>query len=112
MGIIDCRGELDAAERRGAPPVGFTKHAGERVMDPMKKDRETRLHKTERDRVDKDRNPDPITGTSGAHPIGTAGGAAGAGAAGAAIGATGGPVGAMVGGAIGAIAGGLVGKGV
>jgi len=59
-----------------------------------------------------DRNPDPITGTPGAHPVGTGIGAAGAGAAGAAIGAVGGPAGAAVGAVIGAVAGGLVGKGV
>lgn len=60
-----------------------------------------------------DRNPDPITGESGAHPVGVAGGGAGGAAAGAAIGgAVGGPVGALVGGAIGAVAGGAAGKGV
>lgn len=58
-----------------------------------------------------DKNPDPITGEPGAHPVGVAGGSAGGAAAGAAIGAIGGPVGALVGGAIGAVAGGLVGKG-
>ena len=62
-----------------------------------------------------DRNPDPITGAPGSHPIGTGVGAAGGGAAGAAIGAavTGpaAPVGAVVGAVVGAIAGGLAGKG-
>ncbi len=59
-----------------------------------------------------DANRDPITGTPGAHPVGTGIGAAGAGAAGAAIGAAvGGPIGAAVGLAAGAIAGGLAGKG-
>jgi uncharacterized protein (TIGR02271 family) len=58
-----------------------------------------------------DLNPDPITGTPGAHPIGTGLGAGAAGAAGAAIGAMGGPVGAVVGGAVGAVVGGLAGKG-
>src|SRR5688572_10061879 len=59
-----------------------------------------------------DANRDPITGTPGAHPVGTGVGAAGAGAAGAAIGAAvGGPAGAAVGLAAGAIAGGLAGKG-
>ena len=57
-------------------------------------------------------NRDPITGTPGAHPVGTGVGAAGGAAAGAAIGALGGPVGAVIGGVAGAIAGGLAGKGV
>lgn len=60
-----------------------------------------------------ERNPDPITGESGAHPVGTGIGAAGAGATGAAIGgAVGGPVGAVVGAAVGAVVGGLGGKAV
>lgn len=59
-----------------------------------------------------DANRDPITGTPGAHPVGTGVGATGAGATGAAIGmAVGGPVGAAVGLAAGAIVGGLAGKG-
>ena len=59
-----------------------------------------------------DANRDPITGTPGAHPVGTGVGAAGGGAAGAAIGAAvGGPVGAAVGLTAGAVAGGLAGKG-
>jgi hypothetical protein len=60
----------------------------------------------------RDRNPDPLTGASGAHPIGVGVGATGAAAAGAAVGATAGPVGAAVGTVVGAIAGGLFGKGV
>jgi hypothetical protein len=68
------------------------------------------------DRMDiPDSNPDPITGSPGAHPIGTGIGAAGGGAAGAAIGAaaTGpaAPIGAVVGAVVGAVAGGLAGKG-
>ncbi len=59
-----------------------------------------------------DRNPDPITGQSGSHPVGTGLGAAGAGAAGAAIGSLAGPVGTAVGAVIGAVTGGLAGKGV
>lgn len=61
-----------------------------------------------------DKNPanaDPITGTPGAHPVGTGVGAAGGAAAGAVIGSMAGPVGTVVGGAVGAIAGGLAGKG-
>ena len=66
--------------------------------------------------TDKNRNPDanrdPITGSPGAHPVGTGVGATGGGAAGAAIGAAvGGPVGAAIGLAAGAVAGGLAGKG-
>ena len=59
-----------------------------------------------------DANRDPITGTPGAHPVGTGVGATGGGAAGAALGAIAGPVGAAVGLVAGAIAGGLAGKGV
>lgn len=59
-----------------------------------------------------DANRDPITGTPGAHPVGTGVGATGGAAAGAAIGAVAGPVGAAVGLVAGAIAGGLAGKGV
>jgi hypothetical protein len=58
-------------------------------------------------------NPDPLTGETGAHPVGTGVGAAGGAATGAAIGgAVGGPVGALLGAAIGGVAGGLAGKGV
>lgn len=60
-----------------------------------------------------DANLDPISGETGAHPVGTGIGAASAGAAGAAIGgAVGGPVGAVVGAVVGAFSGGLAGKGV
>jgi uncharacterized protein YcfJ len=59
-----------------------------------------------------DANRDPITGTPGAHPVGTGVGASGGAAAGAAIGAFAGPVGAAVGLVAGAVAGGLAGKGV
>ena len=61
---------------------------------------------------DKDVNLDPLTGTPGAHPLGTGVGATGGGIAGAAIGAVGGPLGASIGLAVGAVAGGLVGKAV
>jgi hypothetical protein len=60
-----------------------------------------------------DLNRDPISGTPGAHPLGTGAGAASGGTAGAAIGmAVGGPVGSVIGAAVGAVAGGLAGKGV
>ena len=56
-------------------------------------------------------NRDPITGTPGAHPLGTGAGAASGGVAGAAVGmAVGGPVGSVIGAAVGAVAGGLAGK--
>ena len=56
-------------------------------------------------------NRDPLTGTPGAHPVGTGAGAASGGVAGAAVGmAVGGPVGSVIGATIGAIAGGLSGK--
>lgn len=68
------------------------------------------------DNLDRDRNPDAITGAPGSHPIGTGIGAAGAGAAGAAIGSVVPGVGTAVGGAVGAVvgavAGGLAGKAV
>lgn len=55
-------------------------------------------------------NRDPLTGTPGSHPVGTAVGSAGAAAAGAAVGAVfGGPLGFLVGGTIGAIVGGAAG---
>lgn len=63
--------------------------------------------------LDRDANRDPITGTPGAHPIGTGIGAAlGGAAAGAATGTVAGPVGTVIGAAVGAIIGGLAGKGI
>ncbi len=60
---------------------------------------------------EQDLNRDPITGTPGAHPLGTGAGAASGGIAGAAVGlAVGGPVGGVIGAAVGAVAGGLAGK--
>jgi hypothetical protein len=60
---------------------------------------------------EEDLNRDPITGTPGAHPLGTGAGAASGGVAGAAVGmAVGGPVGAVIGAAVGAVSGGLAGK--
>lgn len=62
---------------------------------------------------EQDLNRDPITGTPGAHPIGTGLGAApGALAGGVAGMAVGGPAGGIIGAAIGALAGGLAGKSV
>lgn len=62
---------------------------------------------------DKSRNPDPITGAPGSHPVGTGLGAAAGGAAtGAAVGTFAGPVGTAVGAGVGAVVGGLVGKGI
>jgi hypothetical protein len=63
---------------------------------------------------DKSRNPDPITGAPGSHPVGTGLGAAvgGAAAAGAAAGTAAGPIGTVAGAAVGAVVGGLVGKGI
>ncbi|MBD2178629.1 hypothetical protein H6F42_17055 [Pseudanabaena sp. FACHB-1998] len=60
-----------------------------------------------------DANRDPISGETGAHPVGTGVGAAGAGTVGTVIGgAVGGPVGAVVGAVIGSVVGGLAGKNV
>jgi hypothetical protein len=65
------------------------------------------------DKNDKTRNPDPITGAPGSHPVGTGlGAAAGGAAAGAAVGTVAGPVGTLAGAAVGAVVGGLAGKGV
>ena len=62
---------------------------------------------------DQDLNRDPLTGTPGSHPAGTATGAVAGGLAGAAIGtAAAGPLGTVIGAAIGAVTGGLAGKGV
>ena len=67
----------------------------------------------EKEATNQNRNPDPITGEPGSHPIGTGAGTAGAGVAGAAIGAAiGGPVGAAVGAVVGGVAGAYGGKGV
>src|SRR6476620_12548501 len=60
-----------------------------------------------------DPNRDPITGTPGAHPVGTGVGAAvGGAAAGAAVGSVAGPVGTLAGIIGGAVIGGLAGKGI
>jgi hypothetical protein len=58
-----------------------------------------------------DLNADPITGSPGSHPVGTAIGATSGAAAGAAIGSVAGPIGTVLGTAIGAVAGGLAGHG-
>jgi hypothetical protein len=83
----------------------------ERTTGSEKVYREVNVDRTD---VDRDTNPDPITGAPGAHPVGTGLGAAAGGAAimGAAAGLGAGPVGAAIGAAVGAIAGGLAGKGV
>ncbi len=58
-----------------------------------------------------DLNRDPLSGATGAHPLGTGAGALSGGVAGAAVGtAMAGPVGAVIGAAVGAISGGLAGK--
>ncbi|KRG68031.1 hypothetical protein [Pseudoxanthomonas dokdonensis] len=60
-----------------------------------------------------DRNPDPITGAPGSHPLGVGvGGVAGAAAAGAVAGTFFGPIGTLIGAAAGAVAGAAAGKGV
>lgn len=77
----------------------------------MKKGRTT--SELEHPHLDKDANPDPLSGQPGAHPFGTGLGASSAGAAGAALGGgIGGPVGAVVGAAVGSVVGGLAGKGI
>ena len=58
-------------------------------------------------------NLDPLTGATGAHPVGTGVGAIGGMSAGVAVGAAvGGPLGSAVGGIVGSVAGALAGKGV
>jgi hypothetical protein len=60
---------------------------------------------------DADLNRDPISGTPGAHPLGTGAGATSGGVAGAMVGLVmGGPIGGAIGAAVGAVAGGLAGK--
>jgi phage tail tape-measure protein len=60
---------------------------------------------------DPERNPDPLTGAAGSHPIGTGVGAGGGALAGAVIGtAVAGPVGTAIGGVVGAVVGGFAGK--
>lgn len=60
---------------------------------------------------EEDLNRDPLTGTPGAHPLGTGAGAASGAVAGGVAGlAVGGPVGGLIGVAVGAVAGGLAGK--
>lgn len=64
-------------------------------------------------RLDASSHRDPMTGTPGAHPVGTGIGAALGGAlAGAAAATVVGPVGTVIGAAVGAVAGGLAGKGI
>lgn len=67
----------------------------------------------ERD-LDRNREPnpnrDPITGETGAHPIGTGAGAAVAGTIGTAVGSIAGPVGGAIGAVVGGVVGGLLGK--
>jgi hypothetical protein len=71
-----------------------------------------RLQRTE-ETIKELRNEDPISGESGAHPVGTGIGAAlGGAAAGAAAGLAAGPVGLVVGAVVGGVAGGLGGKAV
>lgn len=57
-------------------------------------------------------NRDPITGTPGAHPVGTGVGATGGALAGAAAGSLAGPVGTVAGLVVGAVVGGMGGKAV
>ena len=60
---------------------------------------------------EEDLNRDPLSGQTGAHPLGTGAGAASGALAGALAGmAVGGPVGSVLGATVGAVAGGLAGK--
>lgn len=60
--------------------------------------------------VSRKANADPITGESGAHPVGVGVGSAGGATVGAVVGSLAGPVGTAVGAAVGGVAGGLTGK--
>ena len=60
--------------------------------------------------VEANPNRDPISGQTGAHPVGTGTGAAVAGTIGTAVGAIGGPVGGVIGAVVGSVIGGLIGK--
>lgn len=80
-------------------------------MNVNDKDRDHNIHDVN-DHHDDDANRDPISGETGAHPVGTGIGAAGVGAAATAVGAAlGGPVGGVVGAVAGSVIGGLAGKG-
>lgn len=58
-------------------------------------------------------NRDPLSGATGAHPIGTGAGAASGGVAGAALGLmAGGPIGGLIGAAVGVVTGGLAGSSI
>lgn len=59
---------------------------------------------------EEDLNRDPITGTTGAHPLGAGAGAVFGRLSGAALGTAAGPIGVVIGAAAGAVMGGLVGK--
>ncbi len=66
---------------------------------------------TNDERIEHDRNPDPVTGAPGSHPVGAGVGAAlGGAAAGAAAGTVAGPIGTVAGAIIGGVAGGYAGK--
>jgi hypothetical protein len=58
-----------------------------------------------------DLNRDPLSGSTGAHPLGTGAGAVSGGVAGAAVGMVmAGPIGSVIGAAVGAVSGGLAGS--
>jgi hypothetical protein len=59
-----------------------------------------------------DKNRDPLTGASGAHPVGVGLGSVTGASIGAVVGAAAGPLGTAVGATIGGVAGGLTGKGL
>jgi hypothetical protein len=61
---------------------------------------------------DTDRNPDPLSGESGAHPAGVTAGAVTGVAVGAAFGSLAGPLGTALGAAVGTVAGALAGRDV
>jgi hypothetical protein len=113
-----------AARRRAARECGLLRSAptaaararlvpGPRRVNKETSMREQRYPQDIQKLIDAGANRDPLSGESGAHPLGVGVGAAAAGlAVGAAVGTVAGPIGTTVGAAFGAIAGGLMGKDV
>lgn len=104
--LVFAKGRLIAPDRFTKPPL--------RRKLKTKRENPMRTTNEHGDKIETTHtNRDPITGETGAHPVGVGVGAAAGGAmTGAAAGLVAGPVGAAVGAAVGAVLGGLAGKGV
>ena len=70
------------------------------------------MNETKKKEARPDANRDPMTGATGAHPIGVGLGSVSGATIGAVAGATAGPAGTALGAVIGGVAGGLTGKGL